>query len=53
MILSDILSRERTDNSNPHVIIPISFDMQAIWRDKYYNIGHEKESRYLIQTVTS
>ena len=24
--------------------------MQAILRDRYYNIGQEKESRYLIQT---
>ena len=36
--------------SNPHEIIPISFDMQAILRDRYYNVGQEKESRYLIQT---
>ena len=50
MILSDFLSRQRTDDSNPHEIIPISFDMQAILRDRYYNIGQEKESRYLIQT---
>ena len=50
MILSDFLSRQRTDNSNPHDIIPISFDMQSILRDKYYIIGKEEESRYLIQT---
>ena len=31
-------------------IIPISFDMQAILRDRYYNVGQEKESRYSIQT---
>ena len=50
MILSDFLSRQRTDDSNPHEIISMSFDMQAILRDRYYNVGHEKESRYLIQT---
>ena len=50
MILSDFLSRQRTDDSNPHEIIPISFDMQAILRDRYYNVEQEKESRYLIQT---
>ena len=44
------LSRHKTDDSNPHEIIPISFDMQAIFRDRKYNIGQEKESRYLIQT---
>ena len=50
MILSDFLSRKRTDDSNSQVIIPISFHMQAILRDRYYNVGQEKESRYLIQT---
>ena len=50
IILSDFLSRERTNDSNTHEIIPISFDMQAMLRDSYYNIGQEKESRYLIQT---
>ena len=50
MILSDFLSRQRTDDSNPHEIIPISFDMQALLGDRYYNVGQEKESRYLIQT---
>ena len=58
IILNDFLSRKRMDDSNSHEIIPISFDMQAILRDryynvrqeKYYNLGQEKESRYLIQT---
>ena len=48
MILSDLLSRQRVDRSNPHEIIPISFDMKAILNDKYYNAG--KENRYLVQT---
>ena len=47
MILSDFLSRQRVDKSNPHEIIPISFDMKAILNDKYYNVG--KENRYLVQ----
>ena len=47
IILSDFLSRQRMDNSNPHEIIPISFDMQEILKDRYYNVG--KESRYLIK----
>ena len=42
------LSRQRVDRSNPHEIIPISFDMRAILNDKYYNVG--KENRYLVQT---
>ena len=48
MILSDFLSRQRIDRSNPHEIIPISFDMKAILNDKYYNVG--KENKYLVQT---
>ena len=48
MILSDFLSRQRTDNSNPHEIVPISFDIQAILKDRYYNIG--SDNKYLIYT---
>ena len=48
MIPSDFLSKQRIDRSNPHEIIPISFDMKAILNDKYYNVG--KENRYLVQT---
>ena len=47
MILSDFLSRQRMDNSNPHKIIPISFDMHAILKDRYSNVG--SDSRHLIQ----
>ena len=47
MILSDFLSRQRTGNSSPHEIIPISFHMQAILKDRYYNIG--SDNKYLIQ----
>ena len=50
MILSDLLSRQRIDRSNPHEIIPISFDMKAILNGKYYNVG--KENRYLVQTCS-
>ena len=39
MILSDYLSRQRIDDSNPHEIIPLLIDMQAILRDRHYNIG--------------
>ena len=37
MILSDFLSRQKNDNSNPHEIIPISFNMCQILDDNYYN----------------
>ena len=49
-VLSDFLSRQRHDNSNPHEIIPILFNMQSILQCKYYNIGKEKVGHYLFQT---
>ena len=51
MILSDFLSRQGIDKSNPHEIIPISFDMKAILNDKYYNVEGE-ENKYLVQTCS-
>ena len=48
MILSDFLSRQMIDKSNPHDFIPISFNMKAILKDRYYNVGDE--NRYLVQT---
>ena len=45
MILSDFLSRQKNDDSNPHEIRPISFNMHKIVDDNYYNI-----EEYLIQT---
>ena len=50
MILSVFLSRQKIDKSNPHEIIPISFEMKTILKDKYYNV--EDESRYLVQTCS-
>ena len=41
------LSREKNDDSNPHEIIPISFNMQNILQSWYYNIG--EEIKYLVQ----
>ena len=52
MILSDFLSRQGTDKSDPHEIIPISFDIKAILNDKYYNVEEEEESKYLVQTCS-
>ena len=48
MILSDFLSRQKHDNSNPHEIIPISFNMHNILHERYCNIG--KSEKYLVQT---
>ena len=47
MILSDFLPRQKHDNSNPHEIIPFSFNMHSILHDKYYNIGNSE--KYLTQ----
>ena len=49
MILSDFLSRQEIYKSNPHEIIPISFDMKTILNDKYYKVEEEK-GKYLVQT---
>ena len=48
MILSDFLSRQKHHNSNPHEIIPISFNMHSILNEKYYNMG--KSEKYLVWT---
>ena len=48
IILSDFLSRQGTDKSDPHEITPISFDMKAILNDKYYNV-EEEEGKCLVQ----
>ena len=41
MILSDYLSRQKHDDSNPNEIIPISFHMQNVLQIRYYNKGKE------------
>ena len=48
MVLSDFLSRQNHDNSNPHEIIPISFNMYQVLHEKYCNIGNTE--KYLVQT---
>ena len=45
MVLSDFVLRQNNDNSNPHEIIPISFNMHQIPHKNYYNTEH-----YLEQT---
>ena len=47
MILSDFLSRQKYNDSNPHQAIPISFKMQGILQYKYYNISNLV--KYLVQ----
>ena len=43
-VLSDILSRQNNNGSNPHEIIPISFNMYQVLHENYYNIEN-----YLVQ----
>ena len=48
MVLSDFLTRQKHDSSNPHEIIPISFNMYQVLHKKYYDIGNT--GNYLVQT---
>ena len=48
MTLSGFLSRQKHDNTNPHDIIPISFNMHNISHERYYNL--ELMDKYLVQT---
>ena len=45
--LSDFLSRQKTDDSNPHELIPISFSLNSQVNDHFYCIDNEQ---YLVQT---
>ena len=46
MILSDFLSRQKNNNSNPHEIIPVSFNMCQVLDDNYYNEKYLDQTRY-------
>ena len=50
MILSDFLSRQMHDDSSPHEIIPISFNMYNILYETYYRT--EMKDQYLVQTCS-
>ena len=41
MLLSDFLSRQKHDDSNPHEVIPISFNMYNTLYKNYYSIEIE------------
>ena len=47
IILSDFLSRQIEDDSNPHEIIPISFNIWEILQGNYYNMVSDT---YKVQT---
>ena len=54
MVLSDFLSRQKTDDSNPHEISPISFTLKSLVGNQFYQINDEtsqpETSKYVIQT---
>ena len=49
MILSDFLSQQKNDDSNPNEIIPISFDIYQILEDSSF-LENLCTNKYLIQT---
>ena len=50
MILSNFLSRQKHDDSNPHEIIQILFNMQGLLQARYFNISEGLPGKYVIQT---
>ena len=58
MVLSDFLSRQNSDDSNPHEIIPISFNIRYVLHESYYRLGSlknfidSKMNNYIVQTRT-
>ena len=54
MVLSNFLSRQKTDDSNPHELISISFLLKSQVSDHFYCIDNEvsvpRNDRYLVQT---
>ena len=51
MILSDFLSRQKIDDSNPCEIILISFNMREILQERYYNLYNmRRDDKYLVQS---
>ena len=55
-VLSDFLSRQKTDDSNPHEIIPILFSLREVLHEIYYKIGDITRTvdletdKYMVQT---
>ena len=47
MVLSDFLSRQNNDDSNPHEILPFSFNMHKVLQENYCKIDS-----YLVQTTS-
>ena len=47
MVLSDFLSRQIEDDSDPHEIIPISFNIKKMLKENYQNMVKDT---YMVQT---
>ena len=47
MILNDFLSRQIEDDSDPHEMIPISFNIREILQENYHSIVTDT---YMVQT---
>ena len=51
VILSDFFSRQKVYDSNPHKIIPISFNLRDILQNRYYRIKSNKlGDKYMVHT---
>ena len=54
MVLSDFLSRQKMDDSNPHELIPILFTLKSQEDNHFYQINNKsdqpKNDRYIVQT---
>ena len=56
MVFSDFLSRQKTDDSDPHEIIPISFTLKSLSHEHFYQfnsmtgISETETNKYLVQT---
>ena len=54
MVLSDFLSKQKSDKSNPHELIPILFSLKDQVSDYFYRIDNEvnlpSKDKYLVQT---
>ena len=52
MVLSDFLSRQKTDDSNPHELIPISLSLRDQVSDYFYHIDNEnnlpRKDKYMV-----
>ena len=54
MFLSDFLSRQKIDDSNPRKIFLILFNMRKALQEKYYNLYNMRiGDKYLVQTRSS